>query len=128
MCHNKPYYKEVWSQYYSVKNQEKYSQVWCASYFWGLMVISDVYKSFIPNKTIFIKYCLTQWISKFPGSFEIHWVRQYLVNFMGLVGIVNTIVYKTMSNFHKSQAWQIDPISNIAIHHPNLLDVEAIHL
>ena len=24
--------------------------------------------------------CLTQWISKLPGSFEIHWVRQYLVN------------------------------------------------
>ena len=24
-------------------------------------------------------YCLTQWISKLPGSFEIHWVRQYLV-------------------------------------------------
>ena len=35
------------------------------------------------------------WISKFPGSFEIHWVRQYLVNFTSLVGIVNGTVYKT---------------------------------
>ena len=26
------------------------------------------------------EYCLTQWISKLPESFEIHWVRQYLVN------------------------------------------------
>ena len=51
--------------------------------------------SFIPNKATFIDYCLTQWISELPGSFEIHWVRQYLVNFMGLAGIVNAIVYKT---------------------------------
>ena len=28
-------------------------------------------------------------------SFEIHWIRQYLVNFMGLVGKINTTVYKT---------------------------------
>ena len=44
-------------------------------------VISDDYRSFISYKTIFIKYCLTQWISKLPGSFEVHRVRQYLVNF-----------------------------------------------
>ena len=30
-----------------------------------------------------------------PGSFEIHRVRQHLVNFMGPVGIVNATVYKT---------------------------------
>ena len=28
----------------------------------------------------FTRYCLTQWISKQLRSFEIHWVRQYLVN------------------------------------------------
>ena len=61
----------------------------------SLMVISDVHSSFIPNKTTFNKYCLTQWISKLLGSFEILWVRQYLVNFMGLAGIVYTTVYKT---------------------------------
>ena len=57
--------------------------------FLSFMLISDVYRSFIPNKTTFTKHCLTQWISKFPGSFEIHWVRQYLVNFTGVVGIVS---------------------------------------
>ena len=63
--------------------------------------LSDVCRSFIPNKTAFTKYCRTQWISKFLGSFEIHWVRQYmyLVNFMGLAGRVNTAVYKTKPIF-----------------------------
>ena len=27
-----------------------------------------------------VLYCLTQCISKLQGSFEIHWVSQYLVN------------------------------------------------
>ena len=58
----------------------------------SVTVISNIYMSFIRNKTT---YCLAQWISKLPGSFEIHWVRQYLVNFMGLEGIVNATVYKT---------------------------------
>ena len=61
----------------------------------SLTAISDVYRSSIRNITTFTKYCLTQWISKFPRSFEIQWVRQYLVNFTGLVGIVNVTVYKT---------------------------------
>ena len=29
-----------------------------------LSVFSDIYRSFIPNKSTFTKYCLTQWISK----------------------------------------------------------------
>ena len=41
-----------------------------------------------PNKAIFTKYCLTQQILKLPGIFEIHWVRQNLVNSMGLAGIL----------------------------------------
>ena len=65
-------------------------------------VISDVYRSFIQNKTAFTKYCLTQWIPKLPGGFEIHWVRHYLVNFMGLVDIVNTTVNKTEPIFEVS--------------------------
>ena len=28
----------------------------------------------------FTEYCLTQWIPKLPGGFEIHLVRKYLVN------------------------------------------------
>ena len=58
-------------------------------------VIPDDYMSFIPNKTILTNCCLTQWISKLPMSFEINWVRQYLVSFTGLVGIVKATVYKT---------------------------------
>ena len=40
-----------------------------------------------------------QWISKLPRSFEIHWVRQYIVNFTDLMGIVNATVYKTEPTF-----------------------------
>ena len=53
----------------------------------SFMVIWDVYRSFIPDDTTFTKYCLT-WN---PLSI----LRQYLVNFMGLMGIINTTVYKT---------------------------------
>ena len=41
----------------------------------SFMVISKVYMSSIVNKTAFTTYCLTRWISKLPGSFEIHRVR-----------------------------------------------------
>ena len=54
-----------------------------------ITVISDVHRSFIQIKTTLTKYCLARWISKLHGSFEIHWVRQYQVNFMGPVGKVN---------------------------------------
>ena len=40
----------------------------------------------IEIKTTFTKYRFSQWISKLPGSFEINWVRQYLVNLTSLVG------------------------------------------
>ena len=58
-------------------------------------VTSDLYMSFIPNKTAVDKYSVTHWISKLPGSFEIQWVRQCLVKFTGLAGRVNTPVYRT---------------------------------
>ena len=48
-------------------------------------------------------YCRTQWISTFDGSFEILWVRQYLVHFMGLAGIVNATVCKTEPIFEGSR-------------------------
>ena len=66
-------------------------QVRHPSYFWALWLI----QVFMWNKTMFTKYCLTQWLSKLPGSFENHWLRQYLVNLMGLVGMVNATVYET---------------------------------
>ena len=77
-----------------VKNSEKYLQVQCTSQFWAYG-FSDVYRSFMSNKTTFTKYFLIQLISKLLGSFEIYWVRQCLVNFTGLAGIMNETVYKT---------------------------------
>ena len=45
---------------------------------WLCFVNSCVYYA---HQTLeFSRYCLTQQISKLLGSFEIHWVRQYLVN------------------------------------------------
>ena len=73
----------------------------------SFMVILDVYRSFIPSKITFTKYCLTQWISKPPRGFEIHWVRQYLVSFIGLVGRVSATLYKTKPIFNTSQSWKI---------------------
>ena len=80
----------------------------------GFTVIPDVHMSFISNRTTFIKYCLTQWISKFTGSFEIHWVRQYPLNFTGLTlaDIVNCLQDRV--NLHRSRPWQIVLIYNTA--------------
>ena len=80
-----------------------------------VQVTSDVYRSFIPNKTTFTKYCLTQWISKLLRSFEIDWVRLFLVNFIGLVGIVNATCLQDRANFDRSRAWQTVLIFNTAI-------------
>ena len=75
-------------------------------------VISDVYKSFIPNKGIFTKYWLIQWISKLPGSFEIHWVRQYLVNFHRSCSRSKHNCLPDGANYDSSQSWQIVLIFN----------------
>ena len=81
--------------------------------FFSFAVISDVYWSFIPNKTVFTMYCLTQWISKLLGSFEIHWVRQYLVNVRDLTCIVSNCL-QDQANFHRSRSWQIVPTVDTA--------------
>ena len=54
-----------------------------------------------------MKHCLTPWSSKLPRSFEIQGVRQFLVNFTGLAGIVNAPIYKTQAIFTSLRAWQI---------------------
>ena len=61
----------------------------------SFMVFSDVNRSFISNKIAFTKYCLFQWISKLPGTFQIHCVRQWLLDFTGFAGMINATVYKT---------------------------------
>ena len=65
--------------------------------FFRFTFIPDVHRSFIGNKSTVTQYCLTQWISKLPRSFEIHWVP---VNSMGLAGIVNPTVHKTEQIFN----------------------------
>ena len=62
----------------SVKNLEKYSLFTSLTFklLFSCAVMSDACRSFIPNEAIF-----TKWISKLPGTFEIHRVWQYLVNF-----------------------------------------------
>ena len=61
-------------------------------------VISDVYRLIIQNKTKYTKYCLTQWFSKIPSCFEIYWVKQNLVNLIGLAGIKMEL-FKRRSQF-----------------------------
>ena len=59
-------------------------------------------------KQYFTKYCPTPWISKLLRSFEIHWVRQYLVNPKSLAGIVDVTIYKTMPISH----YQVSGMAN----------------
>ena len=68
-------------------------------YFWDLRQFQMSTNPLFQIKLHLTKYCLTKWISKLPGSFEIHRVRQYLVNFTGPAGIVNATVYKTKPIF-----------------------------
>ena len=59
----------------------------------GFNTISDVYGSFIRNKTTFTKYCLTQWISELPRRFEIHWVSQVSGMTNRLISFSNVMVF-----------------------------------
>ena len=56
-----------------------------------------------PRPVKFTRSCLTQWVSKLPGSFNIHRVRQCLVNEV-LVGIKDLLTFemsvKLKSNFY----------------------------
>ena len=55
----------------------------------GFTIIPDVYRSFIPNKLHLISTVLLRGFQGSPG------VRKNLVNFTGLLGTVNAMVYKT---------------------------------
>ena len=73
------------------------------------IVISYVYRFFIPNKVTYI-YKVMSYSVDFKA---INWVTQCLEIFTGLVGIVNATVHKTKPIFHRSRAWQIFQIFNI---------------
>ena len=74
-------------------------------------------------KTTFTKYCLTQWISKLPRSFEIHWVRPYLVNFTSLDGTENTTVYKTRPIFTGLEHGNLSSFLMLRLHMTNLRSI-----
>ena len=64
----------------------------------GFTVISDVYRSFIPNKTTFtLLYSVD--LKAHRGSFESYWVGEYLVSFTGLASIVNATARKNEQIF-----------------------------
>ena len=68
----------------------------------SVTVILDVYRSCIPYKTTFTKYCLTQWVSKLK-------VQLYLVNsgkFHEFGGHRKCNCLQNWANFHRSRAWQ----------------------
>ena len=70
--------------------------------------MSDVYRSFIPNKTTFTKDCLIQWISKLPVKFEIDWIRPSVPGkFHGPDGHSKRNCLQDWANFHSFRAWQI---------------------
>ena len=55
-------------------------------------------------------HCLTQWISKLPGSFEIHSVRQYLVKVV-LCWVKNLETYEMTVKLRSNS---VSPIFDIA--------------
>ena len=76
---------------------------------WHGLVNSCVYYACQAATSIkFTRCCLTQWISKLLGSFEIHWVRQYFINVV-LFGIrdllTSEMTIKFESNLYVGQGW-----------------------
>ena len=76
------------------------------------MVIWYLYRSFISNKPAFTKFCLTQWISKPPGSFENPLSKTVPGKIHGSGGHTKCNCLQDWVNFHRSRAWQIVLIFN----------------
>ena len=72
-------------------------------------VISDVYKSFIPHKTTFTKYCPTQWISKLWNPLS----KTVPGKFHGSGGQSKPNCLKGRVNFHRSRAWQLPNFNTV---------------
>ena len=81
-----------------------------------LYKVSYVYRSFIPNRTTFTMYCLTKWISKLPGSFQIHRVKAVPGKFHGCGRHSKHNCLQERAHFHRFQAWQIVQIFNTIYH------------
>ena len=65
---------------------------------------------YIPNKTTFTKYYLTQWISKLHGSFKMS--NAVPDTFHGFGGNSKHNCSQDRTNFHRSQARQIRVLFN----------------
>ena len=72
--------------------------------------ISDVFYSIL--KLYLLSIFLTQWISKLPGSFEIHWIRQVHGTFHGSYGYDKR---NCLQNRTRTRAWRIVLIFNTEI-------------
>ena len=83
----------------SVKNEEKIFTGPTHKLLWTVRSFQMFTGLLFQTNYIYLEYCLTLCILKLPQSFEMNRVRQYLVNFMGLMGIANVTVYKTRPIF-----------------------------
>ena len=73
-------------------------------------VTSDVYRSFISNKTT--KYCLPQWISKLPKELWNPSSKTVPGKFHSSDEHSKHNCLQDLANFHRSRAWQIVLIFN----------------
>ena len=87
---------------------KNYLLVWHTSYFLSFLIISYVYRSFIPNKTTFTKYCLTRLDFKAPREI---WNPSKAIHvsgkFHGSSGHSKCNSLQNRASFHRSLAWQI---------------------
>ena len=82
--------------------------------FFSFTVSSDFYRPFIANKTTHLLSTVLHSGSKLHKSFEIQWVRHYLINHTDFSGIVNATVYKT-EPILGVRAWKVVLIFNTVI-------------
>ena len=89
--------------------------------FFSFRETSDVYRSFIPNKTTFTGYSLTQRISKLLGSFNWNPLSKAAPDkFLGSGRRSKHNSLQNQANFHRSWAWQIVIIFDTDIFSPSL--------
>ena len=79
-------------------------------------IVSDVFRSFIPNEITFTEHCYIQWISKLPKLWNPQ-IKAVPGKFHGSLRHSKCNCLQDRANFQRSQAWQIVLIFNIAIDH-----------
>ena len=79
--------------------------------------ISDIFMSFIPNKTTYTKDWLTQWIFKVPWELWSPLSMAVPTKFQGSGGHSKRNCLPDRANYYRSWAWQIVLIFNTAHTH-----------